>query len=146
MEGERMSFDEKTGRFEALGSFADMMKSLSMHLHDPNPEVALRSRMLMAMMPGLDEAMKEEARRQTPATSVAIAGLDVATTFLGNMVRHMTDDEKDVPKGSASSARPCRTICAAPLSWSRRIFAGRADQEIKMPPIDPPIRWKDNTA
>jgi hypothetical protein len=99
MESERMSFDEKTGRFEALGSFADMMKSLSMHLHDPNPEVALRSRMLMAMMPGLDEAMKEEARRQTPATSVAIAGLDVATTFLGNMVRHMTDDEKDVPKG-----------------------------------------------
>lgn len=42
-------FSEKSGRFEALGSFDDMMKSLSMHVDDPNPEVALRSQMLRAI-------------------------------------------------------------------------------------------------
>ncbi len=91
-------FNEKTQRFEALGSFDDMMKSLGMHVDDPNPEIALRSRMLRAMMPGLHEALKEEGRRKTAPTSVAIAGLDVATNFLTHLIRGFADDETQVPK------------------------------------------------
>src|SRR5688572_19600190 len=91
-------FNEKTQRFEALGSFDDMMKSLSMHAADPNPEVALRSRMLMAMLPGLHEALKEEGRRKTAPTSIAIAGIDVATNFITHLIRGFTNDDTQVPK------------------------------------------------
>ena len=91
-------FNEKTQRFEALGSFDDLMKSLAMHASDPNPEVALRSRMLMGMLPSLHAALEEEARRKTEPLSIAMAGLDVVTNFITHMIRGFTADEKEVPK------------------------------------------------
>lgn len=91
-------FNEKTQRFETLGSFDDMMKSLAMHTSDPNPEVALRSRMLVAMLPGLHASLEEEGRRQTPAMSMVPASTDVVVNFVTQLIRGFTTDEKQVPK------------------------------------------------
>lgn len=88
-----MSSDQK---FTAFGSFDEAMASVRMHVHDPNPLLAMRARMTLIMLPALNEAVDAEVKRGTDSTHVVIAAQEVAVNFIVNTVRRAIADE-DTP-------------------------------------------------
>jgi hypothetical protein len=105
-EGElRMSSDQK---FTAFGTFDEAMASVRMHVHDPNPLLALRARMTLIMLPALNEAVNAEVKLGTDSTQVVIAAQEVAVNFIVNTVRRAIGDES-TPKAIRMMADHMKT-------------------------------------
>lgn len=107
-----MSSDQK---FTAFGNFDEAMASVRMHVHDPNPLLALRARMTLIMLPALNETVEAEIKLGTAPNEIVMASQEVAVNFIVNIIRRAAG-EKDGPKVLRMVAEHVKTLIRSAAS------------------------------